>query len=130
MILPQANSDLTPEDIARLQAKLEAERATILARSRARAAEALAEQLQLPDEFDQASAHSSQTLELKLAGKDRNLIALIDHALGKIRRGEYGLCEGTDEPIEPRRLEARPWARYSLAYKEQLELERSLHEED
>nr|WP_255216410.1 TraR/DksA C4-type zinc finger protein [Pseudenhygromyxa sp. WMMC2535] len=37
------------------------------------------------------------------------------------------MCEGTDEPIELRRLEARPWARYSLAYKEQLELERSMH---
>ena len=110
MSTPQAHPDLTPEDIARLEAKLEKERATILERSKARASEALAEQLQLPDESDQASIHSSQTLELKLAGKDRNLLIRIDHALEKIRRGEYGLCEGTDEPIEPRRLEARPWA--------------------
>ncbi|NVB39939.1 TraR/DksA family transcriptional regulator [Pseudenhygromyxa sp. WMMC2535] len=127
MITSQAHPDLTPEDTSRLEAKLQAERATILARSQARSSEALAEQLKLPDEFDQASVHSSQTLELKLAGKDRKLLVLIDHALGKIRRGEYGLCEGTDEPIELRRLEARPWARYSLAYKEQLELERSMH---
>lgn len=127
MITRLPHPDLTSKDIARLEAKLEAERAAIIERTRARSSEALAERLQLPDEFDQASAHSSQSLELKLAGKDRKLLNLIEHALDKLRRGEFGLCEGTDDPIEVRRLEARPWARYCLAYKEHLERDRSMH---
>ncbi len=81
----------------------------------------------MPDEADQASAAEAQTFELKLANKDRKLLNLIEHAIDKMRRGEYGLCEGTDEPIELRRLEARPWARFSVAHKEALEKDRAMH---
>lgn len=123
----QAHPDLTPELIAELEAKLEQERQAIITRTRARSSEALSERLQLPDEADQASAQEAQAFELKLANKDRKLLNLIEHAIDKMRRGEYGLCEGTDEPIELRRLQARPWARFSIAHKEQLELERSMH---
>ena len=123
----QAHPDLTPELIAELEAKLEQERQAIITRTRARSTEALSERLQLPDEADQASAQEAQAFELKLANKDRKLLNLIEHAIDKMRRGEYGLCEGTDEPIELRRLQARPWARFSIAHKEQLELERSMH---
>lgn len=123
----QAHPDLTPELIAELEAKLEQERQAIITRTRARSSEALSERLQLPDEADQASAQEAQAFELKLANKDRKLLNLIEHAIDKMRRGEYGLCEGTDDPIELRRLQARPWARFSIAHKEQLELERSMH---
>lgn len=123
----QAHPDLTPELIAELEAKLEQERQAIITRTRARSTEALSERLQLPDEADQASAQEAQAFELKLANKDRKLLNLIEHAIDKMRRGEYGLCEGTDDPIELRRLQARPWARFSIAHKEQLELERSMH---
>lgn len=123
----QAHPDLTPELIAELEAKLEQERQAIITRTRARSSEALSERLQLPDEADQASAQEAQAFELKLANKDRKLLNLIEHAIDKMRRSEYGLCEGTDEPIELRRLQARPWARFSIAHKEQLELERSMH---
>ncbi|MCR9163474.1 MAG: TraR/DksA family transcriptional regulator [Nannocystaceae bacterium] len=123
----QPHPDLTPELIAELEAKLEQERQAIITRTRARSSEALSERLQLPDEADQATAQEAQAFELKLANKDRKLLNLIEHAIDKMRRGEYGLCEGTDEPIELRRLQARPWARFSIAHKEQLELERSMH---
>lgn len=123
----QAHPDLTPALLAELEAKLEQERQAIITRTRARSSEALSERLQLPDEADQATAQEAQAFELKLANKDRKLLNLIEHAIDKMRRGEYGLCEGTDEPIELRRLQARPWARFSIAHKEQLELERSMH---
>ncbi len=123
----QAHPDLTPELIAELEATLEQERRAIITRTRARSSEALSERLQLPDEADQASAQEAQAFELKLADKDRKLLNLIEHAIDKMRRGEYGLCEGTDEPIELRRLQARPWARFSIVHKEQLEFERSMH---
>jgi DnaK suppressor protein len=126
-VTTQAHPDLTPELIAELEAKLEQERQAIITRTRARSSEALSERLQLPDEADQASAQEAQAFELKLANKDRKLLNLIEHAIDKMRRGEYGLCEGTDDPIELRRLQARPWARFSIAHKEQLELERSMH---
>ena len=81
----------------------------------------------MTDEAEHAVLDSERGLSLRLADKDRKLLALIYHALGKIDRGTFGLCEGTGEPIERARLELRPWARYSVAYKLTLERERALH---
>ncbi len=73
------------------------------------------------DEVDLASITVEQNLTFKLLDRDRKLLAEIEHALAKIDTGEYGYCEGTGEPIPKRRLEVRPWCKYSVKYKEQLE---------
>ncbi|MCB0419799.1 MAG: TraR/DksA family transcriptional regulator [Bdellovibrionales bacterium] len=44
----------------------------------------------------------------------RKQIIEIDHALGRIERGIFGVCEETEEPIEASRLMAIPWTRVSL----------------
>jgi DnaK suppressor protein len=41
--------------------------------------------------------------------------------LEKFDSGEYGLCEGTEDPIGYPRLKVRPWARYSIDYAEEKE---------
>jgi len=41
----------------------------------------------------------------------RKELAEIDHALAKIREGNYGICEKTGKPIPVERLEAYPAAR-------------------
>ena len=38
----------------------------------------------------------------------------IESALARIERGVYGVCEETDEQIEPERLRALPWTRLSI----------------
>lgn len=38
----------------------------------------------------------------------------IEKALSRIDHGSYGICEETEEPIEPSRLKAIPWTRFSL----------------
>ncbi len=73
------------------------------------------------DEVDLASATVDQNLTFRLLDRDRKLLGEIDHAILKIHNGEYGLCEGTGEAIPKRRLELRPWCKYSVKYKEQLE---------
>ncbi len=75
----------------------------------------------LMDEVDQASAIEAHNLSLRLLDRDRKLLSEIDHAIGKLDNGEFGLCEGTGEPIPKRRLELRPWTRHSVKYKERLE---------
>ncbi len=127
MTQSQPHPELSNDDVQRLEERLQKERQAIVERSQIRSTRALSQELRLPDEADQASTQEAQAFELKLANKDRKLLNLIEHAIDKIRRGEYGLCEGTDEPIELARLEARPWARYSVAHKEQLKRERELH---
>lgn len=73
------------------------------------------------DEVDLASVTIEQNLTFKLLDRERKLLAEINKALTKIDNGEYGYCEGTGEPIPKRRLEVRPWCKYSVKYKEQLE---------
>ncbi len=68
----------------------------------------------LSDEMDIAQRHSEQAYLMRFADKERKLLGEIANALEKMETGEYGLCEGTGEPIAPRRLELRPWTRYSV----------------
>ena len=75
----------------------------------------------LPDEVDQASREAEKTYLLKLADKERKLLVQINRALGKFDQGTYGICEGTGDFIRRKRLELRPWTRYSIHHKELLE---------
>jgi DnaK suppressor protein len=75
------------------------------------------------DEFDLASEESDRSVTLRLLDKERKLLAEIERAIARFDDGTYGLCEGNGEPIGYGRLSARPWAKYSLAYKEELEIE-------
>ena len=84
---------------------------------------ALPTESHLADQMDQASRDQDMGFALLLADKDHSLAAEIEAALARFDDGTYGLCEGTDEPIGFRRLEVRPWTRYSVAYQEQVERE-------
>jgi DnaK suppressor protein len=43
---------------------------------------------------------------------DRAILQMIHEAIGRIEDKSYGVCVHCDEPIQPRRLEAVPWALY------------------
>ncbi|RLB59362.1 MAG: TraR/DksA family transcriptional regulator [Deltaproteobacteria bacterium] len=73
------------------------------------------------EELDQATAGQHQDVQLRILDKEVKLLRQVERALAKFERGEYGLCEGTLEPIGYARLKARPWARYSVTYKEEME---------
>jgi len=70
---------------------------------------------------DMGTDNYEQEFTLNLVQKDRDLLSQINAALAKIRNGTYGVCEGTGKPISRARLEAQPWARYSIEYARQLE---------
>ena len=65
---------------------------------------------------DMGTDNYEQEFTLGLVEKDRNLLREINNALAKIQNGTYGLCEGTGQPISKPRLEAQPWAKYSIEY--------------
>ena len=70
---------------------------------------------------DLGTDNYEQEFTLGLVEKDRQLLREINVALGKIQNGTYGLCEGTGKPIGKPRLEAQPWAKYSIDYARQRE---------
>jgi DnaK suppressor protein len=73
------------------------------------------------EEIDQASTNQMQTVQLRVLEKEYKLLREVNRALEKFETGEYGLCEGTEEPIGYPRLKVRPWARYSIDYAEEKE---------
>lgn len=70
---------------------------------------------------DMGTDNYEQEFTLGLVEKDRQLLREINRALAKIMDGTYGICEGTGKPISKPRLEAQPWAKYSIEYARQLE---------
>jgi DnaK suppressor protein len=71
-----------------------------------------------PDLTDRASEEIERSFELRTRDRERKLINKIDSAIRRIEDGSYGYCEETGEPIELRRLEARPVATLSLEAQE------------
>ena len=117
------DADLTPEQFTVLREKLLSERKRLLSGMSERMTDAIAGE-HYADEMDAAQRHTEQANLMRFADKERKLLGEIDRALKKMVMGEYGLCEGTDDPISYKRLELRPWTRYSVAHKEQLERSR------
>jgi DnaK suppressor protein len=70
---------------------------------------------------DMGTDNYEQEFNIGLMEKDRKQLKEINHALAKIQDGSYGVCEGTGKPISKVRLEAQPWARYSIEYARKLE---------
>lgn len=119
------DAKLTKTEISSLFQKLIEEKNRVLGNFERHVDDALSDEDILADEIDIAQRSTDQAWLFRMADKDRKLLIEIDGALEKMRNGEYGLCEGTDEPIGFKRLELRPWTRYSVAYKEMLEREKA-----
>lgn len=72
---------------------------------------------------DAATDNFDRDLALGLLSSEHDAVYLIEQALDRIQNGTYGFCELTGKRIEAARLEAIPWARFSLAAEAQLERE-------
>ena len=75
----------------------------------------------LADETDLTVSEMNQNLMFKLRERERQLLSKIEQALAKMDEGSFGTCEDCEEPIEPRRLEARPVSTLCIACKEREE---------
>ena len=66
------------------------------------------------DPADMAANAYTKELLISMSANDRKLLQLIDEALERVERGEYGECVNCAEPLAEKRLDAVPWARYCL----------------
>ncbi|MEM9073765.1 MAG: TraR/DksA C4-type zinc finger protein [Myxococcota bacterium] len=126
---PKAHPDakLTKKQVTGLFEKLLSERDRVMQGLGEHLSDAISNVDPLSDEMDVAQRHTEQAYLMRFADKERKLLVQIQNALEKLQEGDYGVCEGTGEPIAYKRLELRPWTRYSVEYKEQVERERKQH---
>ena len=70
---------------------------------------------------DLGTDNYEQEFTLGLLESERQLLNEIDEALARIRKGTYGVCQGTGKPITKARLRARPWSKYGIEYARMIE---------
>lgn len=70
---------------------------------------------------DVGTDNYEQEFTLGLMDSEVKVLREIEYALQRLEEGTYGICEGTNKPIEKERLEAIPWARYCVAYAQLVE---------
>lgn len=66
------------------------------------------------DNWALASRTLLQDLAVGTLERVQELLGEVEQALGRLRQGVYGVCEGCGEDIPQRRLQALPWARFCL----------------
>ena len=73
------------------------------------------------DVADQAARSYEKELSLLNAMQQKDRLRLIQQALRRISTGEYGRCAACSGEINPKRLEAIPWAQYCIACQQTVE---------
>lgn len=70
------------------------------------------------DYVDYAVNSYAREFLLSLTELDRKHLLLVEEALTRIDRGEYGYCQQCGEDISVKRLEVQPWARHCVRCQE------------
>ena len=70
------------------------------------------------DYVDYAVNSYAREFLLSLTELDRKHLLLVEEALNRIDRGEYGYCQQCGEDVAPKRLEVQPWARHCVRCQE------------
>jgi len=66
------------------------------------------------DPADKASNSYTKELLFSQSTNDRIILTQINEALERMDDGEYGVCVNCGQEVQPKRLEAVPWARYCI----------------
>ena len=74
-----------------------------------------------PDPVDLAVRNYSKNVMLAVSENESRQLVLINEAIERIEDDEYGLCQNCEKEINPKRLDAIPWARYCLSCQELVE---------
>jgi DnaK suppressor protein len=75
------------------------------------------------DSVDMSLMDHNKELAFRLGERESKMVADIDQALLRIEEGAYGVCARCGKPIDERRLEALPTARYDAACQTAIEAE-------
>jgi DnaK suppressor protein len=98
-----------------LQRKIEELRLGLSAR---RAAEIVSRPDEPLDFGDWCQKSHDEWLFLNQNRMEMELLRDLEGALRRIEAGRFGICQGCDEPIAAKRLDAVPWARFCIPCQE------------
>ncbi|MGB9836306.1 MAG: TraR/DksA family transcriptional regulator [Candidatus Saccharicenans sp.] len=78
------------------------------------------------DVVDKAETYYTKEFLLGLTDSERELLTLIDQALERLEKDEFGLCQVCHKEIGKKRLQIVPWTPYCISCQEKKENESKL----
>jgi len=73
------------------------------------------------DLADKAANSYTKEFLFGMTNADRSVLNLIDEALKRITKNEFGVCANCQEEMQQKRLEAVPWAKHCIGCQEKKE---------
>jgi len=73
------------------------------------------------DIADKASSSYTKEFLFSLSNSERDMLQLVDEALGRIDERRYGFCVSCEDDMNMKRLEAVPWAKHCISCQEKQE---------
>ena len=71
-----------------------------------------------PDALDEVQHAGERELAIRTLDRETNLLRNVRGALARIDDGSFGVCLHCEEDINPKRLNAVPWAPYCITCQE------------
>lgn len=81
----------------------------------------VADQDSAQDIADRAANSYTKEFLFSQSNNERQLLQMVETALGRIREGSFGECISCGDEINAKRLEAVPWTRYCIECQEKKE---------
>jgi DnaK suppressor protein len=110
---------MTEVNVQEIKEKLLAERDVLLRKLQEN--DLSIDDTETPDPVDLAVRNYSKNVMLAVSENESRQLVLINEALQRIDDEEYGHCQNCENEINPKRLDAIPWARYCLSCQEKVE---------
>lgn len=73
------------------------------------------------DSLDIASNARDREITFMLKSREIDELRAVEDAIERIDHDDYGICAHCEDPIELKRLEAIPWARFCRSCQEEME---------
>jgi DnaK suppressor protein len=106
---------MTERELERYRLALEAKRSEIAASLRNRDDIAIEKSA---DAIDEVQLAAERELAIRNLDRESSLLRNVEAALARIANGSYGTCVHCDEEINPKRLNAVPWASFCIRCQE------------
>ncbi len=110
---------MSKSNLGKIKERLLAEREIIL--SKLSGNDLSVDDSETPDPVDLAVRNYSKNVMLAVSENESRQLLMINESLTRIEDEEYGSCQNCEKAINPKRLEAVPWARYCLSCQELVE---------
>jgi DnaK suppressor protein len=109
------------EEFRVLRANLDKRRQLILAKVTGNRSAQTVDDLTHGDSLDIASSARDREITFMLKSRELDELRAVEDAIERIDNDDYGICANCEDPIEIKRLEAVPWARFCRACQEEME---------